>query len=224
MNPFIWENNGFVDKYVGDGIIALFPGGAEEALAAAVAMLAHIPVYNTQRGSVGYDPIRIGIGIHAGPVMLGVIGHERFMQGTVISDAVNLSSRLETLTKDFGVSLIVSSNVLFNLKDPNAYNYRFLDKLKVRGKKEAVSVYEVFDGDDPEHIGQKRRTREVFERGVYEYHAGGFNESYGLFNSIRGPGKSDKPVEIYRRRCMRALKMAPEGEELDLELPLEENL
>ncbi len=224
MNPFIWENNGFIDKYVGDGIIALFPGGAEEALAAAVAMLAHIPVYNTQRSSVGYDPIRVGIGIHAGPVMLGVIGHERFMQGTVISDAVNLASRLETLTKDYGVSLIVSSNVLFNLKDPNKYNYRFLDKLKVRGKKEPVSVYEVFDGDRLEQIAQKRKTREIFERGVYEFHAGGFTESFEHFNSVCGPGKLDKPVEIYRRRCMRALKMEGGKQEPDLDMALEGNL
>ena len=224
MNPFIWENSGFIDKYVGDRIMALFPGGAENALTAAVGMLAHLPLYNTHRGSVGYDPIRIGIGIHAGTVMLGVIGHERFMQGTVISDAVNLASRLETLTKDFGVQLIVSSNVLFNLKDPNAYNYRFLDKLAVRGKEEAVSVYEVFDGDAPEQISQKRKTREIFEHGVYAFHAGSFTDACAHFDSIRGPRKADAPVEIYRRRCRKALKLGAEAEELDLELPLEENL
>lgn len=224
MNPFIWENKGFIDKYVGDGIIALFPGGSGDALAAAVAMIAHIPVYNAQRKSVGYEPIRIGIGVHTGAVMLGIIGHERFMQGTVISDSVNLASRLETLTKDFGVSLIVSNNVLFNLKDPNAYNYRFLDKLKVRGKAEAVSVYEVFDGDPSPQVEQKRRTREVFERGVYEFHGGDFMKSFAHFNSIRGPGFSDKPVEIYRRRCMRVMQIEPEGGEVDMEIPLERNL
>jgi two-component system, sensor histidine kinase ChiS len=224
MNPFIWENNGFIDKYVGDQIMALFPGGSGEAVSAAVGMLAYLPVYNAQRVSVGYDPIRIGIGIHAGPVMLGVIGHERFMQGTVIADAVNLASRLETLTKVFGVSLIVSSNVLFNLKDPNAYNYRFLDKLTVRGKEEAVSVYEVFDGDAPDQTAHKKRTREVFERAVYSYHAGETREAFNLFESVRAPGRADKPVELYRRRCKLALKLGLDEEELDLELSIEENL
>src|SRR5208282_3510519 len=99
MNPYVWENGGFIDKYMGDAIMAIFPEGAEPALQAAVAMLAHIPVYNAQRAQFGYAPIRIGIGVHRGEAMLGVIGHPRFLQGTAISDAVNLSSRLQDLTK-----------------------------------------------------------------------------------------------------------------------------
>ena len=150
MNPFIWENGGFIDKYIGDAIMALFPKGSGSALSAAIGMLTHIPLYNKQRTGFGYDPLRIGIGIHAGSVMLGVIGHERFMQGTVISDAVNMASRLQDLTKLYGVSLLVSSHVLFDLEDPNSYNYRFMDKVKLKGKEEAVSVYEVFDGDPDE--------------------------------------------------------------------------
>lgn len=207
MNPFIWENGGFIDKYIGDGIMALFPSGAESALNAAIAMLSHIPVYNTQRATFGYDPIQIGIGVNAGSVMLGVIGHERFMQGTVISDAVNLASRLEDLTKVYGVSLVVSSQVLFGLDNPNRYGYRFLDKVKVTGKEALVSVYEVFDGDPPELIEQKARTREVFEKGVYEYHAGNFTTAYELFGSIREDRKPDNPLDIYSQRCRRSMKL-----------------
>jgi two-component system sensor histidine kinase ChiS len=207
MNPFIWENGGFVDKYIGDGIMALFPTGAGSALNAAIAMLACIPVYNTQRAIFRYDPIRIGIGVHAGPVMLGVIGQERFMQGTVISDAVNIASRLEGLTKVYGVSLVVSSQVLFGLDNPNRYGYRFLDKVKVKGKEEFVSVYEVFDGDPPGIIAQKKKTREVFEKGVYEYHAGNFATAYELFGSIREDEKSDTPLDLYCQRCRRSMKL-----------------
>jgi class 3 adenylate cyclase len=207
MNPFIWENGGFIDKYIGDAIMALFPKGAGSALSAAVEMLSYIPVYNAHRMSFGYTPIGIGIGIHSGPVMLGVIGHERFMQGTAISDAVNLASRLQDLTKDYGVSLIVSSHALFDLEDPNRFDYRFLDKLRLRGKEEAVSVYEVFTGDETRIREAKKKTREEFEKGVYDFHAGRFHEALERFNAMKGEENLDPPVEIYRRRCTRAIKL-----------------
>ena len=217
MNPFIWENGGYIDKYIGDAIMALFPSGAGSALDAGIAMLAQIPVYNSHRAAFGYAPIRIGVGVNAGPVMLGVIGHERFMQGTVISDAVNLASRLEGLTKIYGASLIVSNHVLFGLEDPNRYHYRFLDRVRLRGKEDTVPVYEVFNADPPELFERKKRTREIFERGVYEYHAGDFTLAAKLFDEIRDPKAPEKAIEIYRIRCMRSLKLGsaePAVEEL----------
>jgi class 3 adenylate cyclase len=205
MNPFIWENGGYIDKYIGDAIMALFPSGAGSALDAAIAMLAYIPVYNSHRAAFGYAPISIGVGVNAGPVMLGVIGHERFMQGTVISDAVNLASRLEGLTKIYGASLVVSNHVLFGLEDPNRYHYRFLDRVRVRGKEDTVPVYDVFDADPPGLLERKQRTRETFERGVYEYHAGDFALAAKLFDDIHDPAAPEKAVEMYRIRCRRSL-------------------
>jgi hypothetical protein len=77
----------------------------------------------------------------------------------------------------------------------------------VTGKEELVSVYEVFDGDPPELIEQKTRTREAFEKGVYEYHAGNFTTAYELFGSIREDRKPDKPLDIYSQRCRRSMKL-----------------
>jgi two-component system sensor histidine kinase ChiS len=205
MNPFIWENGGYIDKYIGDAIMALFPSGPGAALDAAIAMLGHIPVYNQHRALFGYDPIRIGIGINAGPVMLGIIGYERFMQGTAISDAVNLASRLEALTKVYGVSLVISKFVLFGLDDPNRYHYRFLDNVRVKGKTDLVPVYEVFDADPPDLLTQKIDTREAFEQAVYEYHARKFESALAMFEALPRGRISDKPVEIYHDRCFRAL-------------------
>lgn len=213
MNPFIWENGGFIDKYIGDAIMALFPKGSGSALSAAIAMLSHIPLYNQQRKGFGYDPLRIGIGIHAGSVMLGIIGHERFMQGTAISDAVNLASRLQDLTKVYEVALLVSNHVLFDLEDPNRYNYRFMDKVKLKGKEDAVSVYEVFDGDPDELKARKKSSREVFERGVYDFHAGNFQDALSRFQDILNPDIIDRPLEIYTKRCMQALKLGGLAEE-----------
>jgi two-component system, sensor histidine kinase ChiS len=207
MNPFIWENGGFIDKYIGDAIMALFPTGPGAALDAAIAMLKHIPVYNLHRSKFGYEPIHIGVGLHAGPVMLGIIGHERFMQGTVISDAVNLAARLEEITKVYGVSLVVSAQVLFGLLDPNRYHYRFLDSVLLKGKKEAVPVYEVFDADPLERAETKLRIREGFEHGAYEFHAGHFAAAASYFEEIFAHGASDRPTEIYRERCAHSLRL-----------------
>ena len=207
MNPHIWENGGYIDKYIGDAIMALFPTGPGAALDAAIAMLKQIPVYNAHRARFRYEPIRIGIGVHAGTVMLGIIGHERFMQGTVISDAVNLAARLEELTKIYGVTLVISAQVLFGLQDPNRYHYRFLDSVRLKGKTETVPVYEVFDADPPARAEMKMQIREEFERGVYEFHAGRFAAAAEVFEDISKQGAKDRPVEIYRMRCARSLKL-----------------
>lgn len=206
MNPFIWNNKGFIDKYVGDAIMALFPDGEESALSAAIEMIKHLPVYNTHRHNYGYAPIEIGIGIHSGTVMLGTIGHEIFMQGTVISDSVNLASRIEGFTKLYGVSLIVSSKIIFGLKDPTKYNFRFLDKVKVKGKDKPVSVFEVFEGD-PLHLRERKiKTREKFEKGVYEYHSNNIEQAFEIFNDLWQSGNEDKPLDIYMKRSKYYLK------------------
>ena len=207
MNPFIWENGGYIDKYIGDAIMALFPTGPGAALDAAIAMLRHIPVYNAHRARFSYEPIRIGIGVHAGAVMLGIIGHERFMQGTVISDAVNLAARLEALTKVYGVSLVISARVLSGLQNPNRYHYRFLDSVRLKGKSETVPVYEVFDADPAVLAEKKMLIREGFERAVYEFHAGNFAAAAVLFEDLSRQAPKDRPVGIYRMRCARSLAL-----------------
>ncbi len=206
MNPFIWDNKGFIDKYIGDCIMALFPYGEESALSAAIEMLKYIPIYNTHRCNCGYTPINIGIGIHSGTVILGTIGHEIFMQGTVISDAVNLASRLESLTKLYGASLIVSNKIISGLKDPNKYNYRFLDNVKVKGKNIPVSIFDVFNSDPSPLIEQKQRTKEKFEKGVQEYNSNNIEPAYKIFNDLWESGNEDKPLDIYRKRCAYYLK------------------
>lgn len=224
MNPLVWENNGYIDKYVGDAIMAHFPAGPEGAVDAAVAMLGHLVLYNADRSRAGYDPVRVGIGVHTGPVILGIIGDERFMQGTVISDAVNLASRLEQLTKAYGVSLIVSAAVLCRLADPNRFRYRFLDRVCPKGKTEAVPIYEIFEADPPALAESKMRIREEFERGAFEYHAGRAREAAAIFEGIIARGERDRPTEIYHERCLRSaerglppLLAESEGEAFDIE-------
>jgi two-component system sensor histidine kinase ChiS len=141
MGPIIREHGGFIDKYMGDAIMALFEGGPDDALRAGLAMLRQLEVYNEGRKRAGYVPIEIGIGINSGDLMLGTVGEHRRMEGTVISDTVNLASRLESLTKEYRVPMIISEYTLRALQTP--FETRFIDRMVVKGKSEPVSIYEV---------------------------------------------------------------------------------
>lgn len=210
MDPIIWENNGFIDKYIGDSIMALFPSGAESALKAAIGMVKYLPIYNTHRRSFGYDPIDIGIGLHIGDMILGVIGHAQFIQGTVISSDVNLASRLEGLTKIYGARLVVSSDIIFGLSDPSLYSYRFLDKTRVKGMQNLVSVFEVYDGEPDQIFEQKRKTQGEFEKGVYAYHAQEYAEALAVFKAIYSPEYCDPAVSVYIERCRKRIRLGDE--------------
>ncbi len=202
VSPFIRKHHGFIDKYLGDGIMALFPGGAEDAVNTAIEIVRYLPLYNHQRENSGYQAIRIGNGIHSGSIMLGTIGEEARMEGTVIADAVNLASRLEGLTKVYGGSIVVSERVMFGLSDPNKYNWRFVGKVRVKGKKNLVSVFEIFDADDEETLGLKAATREVFERAVHYFHGGEFRDAHMLFDRVLERNPRDRAAILLRRHSV----------------------
>jgi class 3 adenylate cyclase len=143
FGPIVRTHGGFIDKYPGDGIMALFPGGPDGALASALEMRERLVDYNEGRAKGGYAPIRFGIGIHAGPLMLGTIGENNRMDSTVISDSVNTASRLEGLTKKFAKDILVSGQTLDALAGPGDYEARYLGEERVKGRATAVRVFEL---------------------------------------------------------------------------------
>ncbi|MBK7301040.1 MAG: adenylate/guanylate cyclase domain-containing protein [Moraxellaceae bacterium] len=138
IGPIIRQHNGFIDKYMGDGIMALFPRTPDDAILAAIEMRKKLIDYNIERVKWRQVEINTGIGIHVGTLMLGTIGEDKRMQGTVISDAVNLASRLESMTKDFGISILISKEVFNRLESPEKYKHRFLGNTNVKGKMESI--------------------------------------------------------------------------------------
>ncbi len=121
MEPSIIQNYGFIDKYIGDAIMALFGYSADNAVKAGVSMLQSLDEYNQHRISCSYAPIKIGIGINTGSLMLGTVGSTNRMDSTVIGDAVNLASRVESLTKSYGVSMLITQNTFLELTDSASY-------------------------------------------------------------------------------------------------------
>jgi len=204
MEPVINENNGFIDKYIGDAIMALFSGEADNAVKAGIAMLHRLVEYNQNRANFGCAPIQIGIGINTGSLMLGTVGGQNRMDGTVISDAVNLASRVESLTKNYGVALLITQPTYSRLKNPSQYAIRTLDTVKVKGKSEAVTVYEVFDADGLEIKEGKLATLELFAEALAIYSEGKFAEAARLFSECWRQNQGDSVAKIYWERCQSA--------------------
>jgi predicted ATPase/class 3 adenylate cyclase len=201
MEPAIIQHKGFVDKYIGDGIMALFGGDADDAVQAGIAMLRSLAEYNGHRASVGYEQVQIGIGINTGSLMLGTVGGHSRMDSTVISDAVNLASRLEGLTKLYEVSMLISHQTFARLHNPAEYSFRIVERLKVKGKSEPVAVFEIFDGDDPELKAAKLATSATFEQALMFYYRNCFAEAAEGFQSCLEQNPRDKVAQIYLKRC-----------------------
>ncbi|MDY0103377.1 MAG: adenylate/guanylate cyclase domain-containing protein [Lentimicrobium sp.] len=201
MEPVISENNGFIDKFIGDSIMALFHDKVDDAIDAAIQMRATLQRFNEDRTDQGMPTIDSGIGIHTGNLMLGVVGGEGRMDGTVISDAVNLASRLEGLTKIYRTSIIISEDTLIKLENPSRYNFRFLDIARVKGKKEAVYVFELLDGE-PENIKKlKIETKTLFGNGIDLYKNKKFEEALNVFTNVIKINKYDSVAAFYVNRC-----------------------
>jgi len=206
MEPAIIENQGFIDKYIGDAIMGLFSCGADNAVKAGIDMLYRLAEYNIQRSKAGRLPIQIGIGINTGSMMLGTVGSNSRMDGTVISDAVNLGSRLEGLTKNYGVSLLISHHTFLALNSPADYDFRLIDRLQVKGKSELVTVYEIFDADPAELRLGKLFTKPEFEKALFLYIRGNFSAAANLFKNCLYLNPDDKVAKIYLQRCQQQLK------------------
>ena len=200
MEPAITENYGFIDKYIGDAIMALFDGCADHAVKAGIAMLEQLNEYNTTRSRPDRPLLEIGIGINTGSLMLGTVGGQNRMDSTVISDAVNLASRIENLTKEYGVSMLITHNTFIQLEE--VYDLRLIDRVKVKGKSQMVTVYEVFAADSPELRQKKLDTKTIFEQGLVFYHLNRFIESKKLFAACLQHNPADNVAQIYMQRCL----------------------
>ena len=170
MNMSIMVNHGFVDKFIGDAVMAIFDrteqssNDAMNALNAGMGMLQVLGTMNQKRKRQGQVPISIGIGIHTGPVVFGTLGFEERMDSTVLGDAVNLASRLESLTKYYGASLLFSDQTFDALGDEKEnLLIRKIDTVMVKGRKQAVTIYELFNNDSQEVQSAKKMVMQSFE-------------------------------------------------------------
>ena len=207
LAPLIREHGGFIDKYIGDAIMAIFPGPPVDSVRAAVAIAQatrsiSLPDSLTHTASSNAH-LAVGIGIHRGAVMLGTIGERKRMEATVISDAVNIASRLEGLSKHFGAGILVSGDLYRALtaSDPQiAGESRSLGQIRLAGKRRSLAVYEVFSGDPAPVRQLKARTQDAFASALTSFERGDFAAAAEAFSALSGGAHgepSDKAAAVY---------------------------
>lgn len=198
MGPVIQANNGFVNHYLGDGILALFPHTPREALQSAIDMQKAIHNYNKRREKEGYLPISVGMGLHTGPLIMGIIGDHLRNDTAIISDTVNAASRLEGITKFYGAQIILSEDSLKAIKDQQSFGLRFLGRVKVMGKEKSLGIYECFDGDrEEESIRLKTKNLKLFEKGIDLFMNGKFPKASAAFDKVLSQNPQDRVARYF---------------------------
>jgi two-component system sensor histidine kinase ChiS len=197
IGPVVRSAGGFVDKYIGDGLMALFPNGAEAAVRAAVAMQRALDE------PIEGEDLRIGLGIHVGPTMLGTLGEPDRFDATVISDAVNLASRIEGASKQLGAKLLVS-RATYEALPEGAFEARGLGRVQVKGREGFVEVVEILDAEEPRLARAKAASREAFEGALASFRAGSWAQAYMQFARIADGCAEDTAARLYAEASRRA--------------------
>lgn len=201
IQPPIQEHGGIINKHLGDGLMALFPKGADDAVNAAIKIQNNLRIYNESRIFKNLRAIRLGIGIDGGEVVLGTVGQQDRMETTVISDVVVSASRIEGITKIYGTNILISNTCAKALKNPENFSLRKIDKVLMKGKSKTVTIMHVLNGEHPKiqallekQSKQFFKARELFKNKNFILAKNNFQKLYSL-------NKDDIVSCLYAKRC-----------------------
>ena len=201
VSPIIQRHDGFIVKFLGDGMMAIFPYGTDSAVLAGIEQQQAVQQFNAEMEKLGKPPIQAGIGVHTGHMMVGIVGEELRMQGDAFSDTVNLTARVEGLNKYFGTSMIITTETLLRLQTPIPYQMRFLGNVEVKGRSQPIGLYEIIDGQSPQGMAVRLSTRDDFERGLKAYQAGHFSQAREYFSAVLRAAPDDQAAALYVRQA-----------------------
>jgi class 3 adenylate cyclase len=207
LGPAIAKHHGFIDKYIGDAIMALFPGGPADAIFAALAMKSEVV---NMRDTIFRDfHLDAGFGIHYGSVMLGTVGEANRLDTTVIGDNVNLASRLEGLTKNYGISIIVSDSITRTIPEDSGLEFREIDSVIVKGKTVPIVIYEVLNADSDSNRSLKKESHPYFFTALHEYKSRNFEKALEYFSLCLKICPEDSVAESYKKRTLEYIQRPP---------------
>jgi class 3 adenylate cyclase len=209
MEPPIRDNQGFINQYQGDAIMALFSTGADAAVGAAIGMHQALAAFNEERTQKGLEALHAGIGVHFGPLMLGAIGGTRRLESNVVGDTANLASRTEGMTKFYDAKLLITEPTKAALSDHTQPILRELDKVAVMGRKEPIAIYEVLDVDPLSLREKKVNSRSSFARGLEMYRDGEFRQARLSFMECVLQAPNDGAANLYVDRCGELARRPP---------------
>jgi predicted ATPase/class 3 adenylate cyclase len=209
LGKHISEEGGFIDSYSGDEFLALFAVPSHHAVEAGIKMAEALRKFNQQSESLGRPILKMGLGVNTGPLVLGTMGANDRMQCSVLGDTVNLASRIEQLTKVYGAQFLIGENTLNALENPEKYSFRMVDRVAVKGKALAVSLYEVLDAEDPIRKASKEATKELLQLGMETYFSRDFASAFEIFSKGMIQDSEDPVFEIFSNRSQRYLENPP---------------
>jgi class 3 adenylate cyclase/HAMP domain-containing protein len=211
MVRIVFDHGGFVDKYMGDGLMAVFGAPARkgdeplQAVLSGFEMLDALESFNEWHTRRGRKPFRIGIGINYGMVTVGNIGSDKKMDYTVIGDQVNVSSRLEGLTKKYQESLLISESVMKKLD--GKFPCRLIDRVVPKGKSAALAIGVYVPR---RQLGEaEAQAWALHEEAMSRYYKRQFREAQGLFRKVQGMLPGDRVSARFVERCQACLKRPP---------------
>lgn len=196
--PAVRTHGGFIDKYIGDALMALFPGPPDAALAAAIALAraaADLPGFRKRA-----DPA-LAVGVNRGRLMLGTIGEKERFETTVIADAVNVASRLQDAAKFFGCAIVTSAQTVKALAEPQRFRLRRLGTLEVKGKSQGLEAFECYDSDPEPLAAHKHATLRRFEEALAAFERGDLAVARAQFGSLLAAHAHDGAARYYWARC-----------------------
>ena len=216
MNIPISRYHGFVDKFIGDAIMALFslPGKsnaveANNTVQAAIEMQKQVDLFNQEKNKSIPFPLRVGIGIHSGPVIIGTVGSEDRMDSTVAGDSVNLAARLEGLTKFYRSKILVSHSTYEFLASEKKLEFREIDLVRVKGKEHPVTIYEVCNSDEESLREKKIKNLDKFAEGLKNYREQKWSKAITKLKSCLKECPDDGAAGVLIDRCKEYKKTPP---------------
>jgi predicted ATPase/class 3 adenylate cyclase len=205
MTVHVARRAGVLSTFTGDGFLAFFPGHPRDAFEASVDIQAAVRAYNRERTEKQRAPIAVGIGLHTGPLMLGVIGDQDRLEASLISDTVNTAARMEGLTKQFKVRTVASESTINALPLELQLTVRRVGDVRVKGKSLQTRVYDCFASDSPEAIQLKRATAADFSEGLDAWRAADFARCTAAFQRVLSVDPSDGTARRYLTRASEQL-------------------
>ncbi|WP_317675852.1 adenylate/guanylate cyclase domain-containing protein [Leptospira interrogans] len=221
MEPVVQRHEGFVDKFMGDGILALFSGdgemtrshqtSADKAILAAIEMKKKVQTINAQAKDSHFRGLKIGIGINTGNLMLGTVGSRSRLDTTVIGDTVNVASRLESLTNLYRADILITKSTLSAMTIADNLAIREIDSVVVKGKTDPIIIYEIYEADEPLIRKLKDATLSLITRGIILYKVADFQEALINFEQALKIFPEDIVPILYRKRCQEYITSPPIG-------------
>jgi class 3 adenylate cyclase len=205
LEPVITGNRGMIMSFLGDGIMALFLHDTDDALQAGIDIHHTVARYNRERAKKNRRPLRLGIGMHHGPLIMGILGNDQRQEANLVSDTVNTASRMEGLTKYYGASIIASESVFTNMKKTPGFGYRSLGKVQVKGKRKALEIFDVFESDPQPLFFKKQETRRGFQQGLLHYHQRSFDQATAAFAKVLSINPEDRAAQLYLNNAIQYL-------------------